>query len=133
MNPYKYASVPIEELTTILEKLYQLKYGNYLLFLEGPLSRKRILPNCSRPIRPQKLINLMRGARCMVFPSLYEGFGLPVLEEMSLGVPSLPLIPGRRRISLTTFSEFSILMFRLLLIFFKSDRAICRRIRPFVL
>lgn len=30
------------------------------------------------------LISLIRGARATLFPSLYEGFGLPVLEAMSL-------------------------------------------------
>ncbi|MET3713209.1 glycosyltransferase involved in cell wall biosynthesis [Sphingomonas trueperi] len=35
------------------------------------------------------LLRLLRGARALVFPSLYEGFGLPVLEAMSLGVPVL--------------------------------------------
>jgi len=30
---------------------------------------------------------LMAGARLFVYPSLYEGFGLPVLEAMSCGVP----------------------------------------------
>ena len=30
---------------------------------------------------------LMRGARVLAFPSLYEGFGLPVLEAQSVGVP----------------------------------------------
>lgn len=30
---------------------------------------------------------ILRGARCLCFPSLSEGFGLPVLEAMSLGVP----------------------------------------------
>jgi glycosyltransferase involved in cell wall biosynthesis len=33
------------------------------------------------------LITLIRGARAVVFPSLYEGFGLPVLEAMALGTP----------------------------------------------
>lgn len=30
------------------------------------------------------LLKLMRGARALIFPSLYEGFGLPVLEAMLL-------------------------------------------------
>ena len=33
------------------------------------------------------LATLLRHARAMVFPSLYEGFGLPVLEAMEAGVP----------------------------------------------
>jgi glycosyltransferase involved in cell wall biosynthesis len=47
------------------------------------------------------LVDLIRGARGTVFPSLYEGFGLPVLESMSLGTPvitstaaSLPEVAG---------------------------------------
>ncbi len=33
------------------------------------------------------LVNLIRGARAVLFPSLYEGFGLPALEAMLLGTP----------------------------------------------
>lgn len=47
------------------------------------------------------LAMVIAGARAVVFPSLYEGFGLPVLEAMSLGTPvitsntsSLPEVAG---------------------------------------
>lgn len=49
----------------------------------------------------EELPHLYAGARVFVFPSLYEGFGLPVLEAMSSGVPvvcsdssSLPEVAG---------------------------------------
>ncbi len=35
------------------------------------------------------LISLIRGAKAVLCPSLYEGFGLPALEAMSLGTPVL--------------------------------------------
>jgi glycosyltransferase involved in cell wall biosynthesis len=65
----------------------------------GPSSRRRFhrLEYVSRSM----LVTLIRGARAVVFPSLYEGFGLPVLEAMLLGTPvvtsrtsSLPEIAG---------------------------------------
>jgi O-antigen biosynthesis alpha-1,3-rhamnosyltransferase len=47
------------------------------------------------------LRNLYRGAALLVYPSLYEGFGLPLLEAMQAGVPvvaaanaSLPEVVG---------------------------------------
>lgn len=49
----------------------------------------------------QNLSDLYRGATALVFPSLYEGFGLPILEAMSCGTPviasnnsSLPEVGG---------------------------------------
>jgi glycosyltransferase involved in cell wall biosynthesis len=34
-----------------------------------------------------ELVQLLRGARALVYPSLYEGFGIPILEAMSVGTP----------------------------------------------
>jgi glycosyltransferase involved in cell wall biosynthesis len=48
-----------------------------------------------------ELAALYRGAACLVFPSRYEGFGLPVLEAMASGTPvvatrssSIPEVAG---------------------------------------
>ncbi|WP_342237085.1 glycosyltransferase family 4 protein [Inquilinus sp. OTU3971] len=40
------------------------------------------------------LVSLIRGAKAVTFPSLYEGFGLPVLEAMRLGTPVLASTEG---------------------------------------
>ncbi len=52
-------------------------------------------------IEDRKLLSLMQGASCLVHLSYFEGFGLPVAEAMSLGVPviasqraSLPEVVG---------------------------------------
>jgi len=49
----------------------------------------------------EELATLYRGASCLVFPSFYEGFGLPPLEAMACGCPvvvsdvaSLPEVCG---------------------------------------
>jgi len=36
-----------------------------------------------------ELLELYQGARCVMFPSLQEGFGFPVLEALACGVPVL--------------------------------------------
>lgn len=56
------------------------------------------------------LVSLIRGAKAVLFPSLYEGFGLPVLEAMSLGTPvltsnqgSLPEVAGDAAIQIDPY------------------------------
>lgn len=48
----------------------------------GRLTYLGYVPDDARPA-------LINGARAFVYPSLYEGFGLPVLESMACGVPVL--------------------------------------------
>ncbi|WP_072394015.1 glycosyltransferase family 1 protein [Hyphomicrobium sp. CS1BSMeth3] len=61
------------------------------------------------------LMRLVRGARAVLLPSLYEGFGLPVLEAMMLGVPvmtsitsSLPEVAGDSAVMVDPYSVASI-------------------------
>jgi glycosyltransferase involved in cell wall biosynthesis len=41
-----------------------------------------------------QLMTLVRGAKAVLFPSLYEGFGLPAVEAMALGAPVLASTAG---------------------------------------
>lgn len=66
-------------------------------------------------IPPADLPPLIAGASAFIYPSLYEGFGLPVLEAMALGVPvvttnrgSLKEVAGRAAILVNPLSVTSI-------------------------
>ena len=45
------------------------------------------MPGWVGRIDDTELAALYRGARCLVFPSLYEGFGIPIVEAMACGTP----------------------------------------------
>jgi glycosyltransferase involved in cell wall biosynthesis len=66
----------------------------------GVVRRERQVQRLEYLPRDQ-LMTLIRGARALLFPSIYEGFGLPAIEAMLLGTPvvtsnvsSLPEVAG---------------------------------------
>ena len=56
--------VQVQNVTRVKKQVIQLSYASFPL-----------------------LVSLIKGAKAAIFPSLYEGFGLPVLESMTLGTP----------------------------------------------
>jgi alpha-1,3-rhamnosyl/mannosyltransferase len=68
-----------------------------------------------RDVRNDELVALYNRAEALVFPSLYEGFGLPVLEAMACGCPvicsnvtSLPEVAGKAALFVKPMDEQAI-------------------------
>lgn len=81
--------------------------------VRGDVRRGRIIQLPYAPFG--LLVSLIRGARAALFPSLYEGFGLPVLEAMLLGTPvlcsdtaSLPEVAGDAAIAVDPYDTAAI-------------------------
>ena len=58
------------------------KYKQLAVFLG--VEQKILFLDC---LDDQEIVALYSGCRCFVFPSFYEGFGLPILEAMQCGAP----------------------------------------------
>lgn len=82
-----------------LERINDTRFGFWRI-AENTVSAYRQVRRI--PYLPaEQLVLLLRGARALLFPSVFEGFGLPVLEAMSVGTPvltsdrtSLPEVAG---------------------------------------
>lgn len=63
--------------------------GEPTVELADYIERNHVTPsvNFVGAVAETKLPSLYRGAEALIFPSLYEGFGLPVLEAMACGTP----------------------------------------------
>lgn len=113
LEPRKNVVALIRAYKKLIER--NLEFKNYQLILAGNKGHKS--SEVFDSIKAQKVgkqvkyigyvthnqkIELLKRAVCFVFPSSYEGFGLPVLEAMALGTPvittnvsSLPEVAGK--------------------------------------
>lgn len=91
---------PRKNLKALLQAWEMTGLNKYELFMAGAESAGRVfnVTNHGRSIRrvanmaygyipDEDLPALYSGAAAFVFPSLYEGFGLPILEAMACGTP----------------------------------------------
>lgn len=70
---------------------------------------------CTSMLAEDELANLYRGAIALLLPSLYEGFGLPIIEAMACGIPvltsnvtSCPEVAGNAAVLIDPYSIPSI-------------------------
>jgi glycosyltransferase involved in cell wall biosynthesis len=75
--------------SAIPPEIHLVLTGNATFDLSRCIDRNRITDrvNFVGRIPEAKLPSLYRGAEALIFPSLYEGFGLPLVESMACGTP----------------------------------------------
>lgn len=88
-------------------------FGDKGISLYGETSAKGLVQLDYLP--REMLLRLARGAKAVLFPSLYEGFGLPALEAIRLGTPviasnnsSLPEVVGAAGLQVNPYDAATI-------------------------
>lgn len=90
----------VSDLVLVLVGAYGWQYGDIIASIDGAAElQSRII--LAGYVSDEELAPLYSGALAFVYPSLYEGFGLPPLEAMQCGTPvitsntsSLPEVVG---------------------------------------
>lgn len=92
-----------------LQKIADTRFSNFRIDGSGVTRHRQV--RRLRYLPQDQLISLIRGARAVLFPSIYEGFGLPVAELMFLGTPvltsnvsSLPEVAGDAALLIDPYS-----------------------------
>jgi glycosyltransferase involved in cell wall biosynthesis len=89
---------PRKNLGTLIDAFERLDDYDGKLVIVGKVGWKSesIVPRLRGPrilhldyLKPAQLATVYAGAEAFVFPSIYEGFGFPLLEAMTHGVPSI--------------------------------------------
>lgn len=86
-RPLVIVGAPAWQFDRDLEKIGDEQFLTYAVE-KGRITPRRRVRRLVRVPFP-RLVSLIRGARAVLFPSLYEGFGLPILEAMVAGTPTL--------------------------------------------
>jgi glycosyltransferase involved in cell wall biosynthesis len=128
-KPYLFwigVSMPWKNIPRLIDAFGQFskKYPSYCLVLAGQLSQReekniKVQKNnivYIGKVSDQEKTGLYKNCSAFVFPSLYEGFGLPILEAQSLGVPivtsntaSLPEVAGKGALYVNPYDTESII------------------------